>query len=183
MRVSIATKFGRMVTYHDRLLPVKSREPLITWSCEILWQTKTITYLIPQWLWPPNLAGWWLTLTLWSHGLARLWDQLKPLYLHKHCLLPPNVFQVDNLSWGSPTRKVTWSFKHMVLWPWGAYTQNASHNAVDMCSHEVTWQAENICHNVCGHKTDHSDDIPRGVLTHKFEWPLNKLVLWGHVTS
>ena len=30
-----ATKLDRMVTYSDGLSPLKSHEPLITWSCEI----------------------------------------------------------------------------------------------------------------------------------------------------
>ena len=31
----IATKLGRIVTYFDELLSIKSNEPLTTWSCEI----------------------------------------------------------------------------------------------------------------------------------------------------
>ena len=31
---------------------------LITWSFEIMWQTKTIISLLPECLWPPDLAGW-----------------------------------------------------------------------------------------------------------------------------
>ena len=34
-RVSMATKFGRMIASLDGLLPVMSHDPLITWSCEI----------------------------------------------------------------------------------------------------------------------------------------------------
>ena len=33
--VAKATKLGRMITYLDGLLPVKTRKPLITWSCKI----------------------------------------------------------------------------------------------------------------------------------------------------
>ena len=40
--VPIATKLARMVTYLEGLLPIKSRDTLITWSCKITWQTKTI---------------------------------------------------------------------------------------------------------------------------------------------
>ena len=35
----VATKLGRMITYLDRLLAIKSHDLLITWSCEITWQT------------------------------------------------------------------------------------------------------------------------------------------------
>ena len=41
--MSIATKLGKMVTYDERLLPIKSHDLLITWSCEITWQTKNIS--------------------------------------------------------------------------------------------------------------------------------------------
>ena len=35
-------------TQLDEVPPIRSHHPLITWSCEITWQTKT------QYLWPPN---------------------------------------------------------------------------------------------------------------------------------
>ena len=35
VRVPIATKLGRMITYLDGFLPEKSRNPLIMWSCNI----------------------------------------------------------------------------------------------------------------------------------------------------
>ena len=35
--------FDRMVTYLDGILPIKSHDPLITWSPEITWKTKAIT--------------------------------------------------------------------------------------------------------------------------------------------
>ena len=31
----MATKLGRMLTYLDELLLIKSHDPLIKWSCEI----------------------------------------------------------------------------------------------------------------------------------------------------
>ena len=40
--VPMASKLGRMVTYDDELLPVKSHDPLVTLSWEITWQTKII---------------------------------------------------------------------------------------------------------------------------------------------
>ena len=38
----MATKFGRVVACHEELPPMKSPEPLITWSCEITRKTKSI---------------------------------------------------------------------------------------------------------------------------------------------
>ena len=56
----MATKLGTVVTYHEVLPPIKSCNPLTAWSCKITWQTKTITFPLPQCLWRLNLAGWWL---------------------------------------------------------------------------------------------------------------------------
>ena len=50
IRVPMATKLGRIVTYFIR-------DPLITWFCQIAWQTKIISPL-PKCEWPPNLADW-----------------------------------------------------------------------------------------------------------------------------
>ena len=49
-----------MVAHLDGLLPIKSRDPLILWSCEIMWQTKTIIFPLSQCLWPNNLIEWWI---------------------------------------------------------------------------------------------------------------------------
>ena len=64
MRVSLAIKLGSMENYLDGLLSIKWHDPLITFSCKITWHTKTIISPLPLflWPWPPNLAGWWLTL-------------------------------------------------------------------------------------------------------------------------
>ena len=42
----MATKLVRMVTYHKRLLRKKLRNSLVTWSCLIKWQAKTIMSLL-----------------------------------------------------------------------------------------------------------------------------------------
>ena len=60
--VPMATKFGRTVTYLGGLPPIKLLDPSVTWSCKITWQTKIIISALPQCLWSPNLASWWLTL-------------------------------------------------------------------------------------------------------------------------
>ena len=38
-RVPMTTKLGKMVTYLDGLLPIKSHDPLIAWPCKVRWQT------------------------------------------------------------------------------------------------------------------------------------------------
>ena len=47
----------------DSLLPIKLYDHIITWFCEITWQTKNIVSPLPQCLWSQKLAGWWLTLS------------------------------------------------------------------------------------------------------------------------
>ena len=49
-------KCDRVVTYPKRLPSIYSRDPWMTRSCEITWQTKTIIFSLPQCLWPPNLV-------------------------------------------------------------------------------------------------------------------------------
>ena len=64
LRLFITTKLGSMVTYLKTLPSIKSRESLITWSCEIMWQTETIISPQIQCLLTPNLLEWWLTPTV-----------------------------------------------------------------------------------------------------------------------
>ena len=89
----ITTKLGMMASYLDRLLPIMSHNHSITWSFEIKWQTKNIIFLLPQWFWLPNLAGWIHTITVffsinsqdpWSRDLARSNDKLNMLHRHYH---------------------------------------------------------------------------------------------------
>ena len=94
--VSMAMTFGGMVTCHEGLLTIKSHNVLIMWSCKVMWQTKIIISLLPEWLWPPNLIEWW-------HTLRHL---KKKSYIHMN----------DNLTWWVTTYKlhqplITWSCK------------------------------------------------------------------------
>ena len=117
----MATKLRRMVTYFEGLLPIKSHDSLIKFSDKIMWHTKTITSTLPQWCpGPLYLVEWWLTMkgfhplsdiTLWSGGLERSRDKLKPLHFHCH-----NVYRRQE-------REVTWQFEKLLfplsheLWP------------------------------------------------------------------
>ena len=79
------------------LSSIKSHDPLVMWSYEIMWQTETShlhhhnAYDHQTCLWPLNIAEWRLTLKgtyPQSHmtsklcGLARQCDKSKILYLH-----------------------------------------------------------------------------------------------------
>ena len=54
----MSTKLTKEVTYHERLLPIKSHDLLVMWSCDITWQTKTIISPLPLDLWLTNVTGW-----------------------------------------------------------------------------------------------------------------------------
>ena len=121
----MTTKLGRMVTYFEGLLTIRSLIPLITWCCKVTWQTKTIISPIPQCLWPPNLLGWWLTLscsdpqsysTLWSHDSAKSRDKQKLSYIHYYKAYNHQTWQNgDHLPWGAPIVIATWPFNHVIL--------------------------------------------------------------------
>ena len=51
----MTTRLVRRVNYFERLLPIKSCDYIITWSCEFRGQTENISSL-PKCLWPQNLA-------------------------------------------------------------------------------------------------------------------------------
>ena len=61
-KVPMATRLGRIVTYVDGLLPIKSHDHLVIRSWEITWQSKSIISSLPLCLWPPKFLKWWLTL-------------------------------------------------------------------------------------------------------------------------
>ena len=113
----MATKRGRVATDHEGLPPMKSHYPLITWFCEITWQTETLISLLSLCLWPPNFR-WWAyahkVTWYWSRGLGRLHDKLKNFFPLPEPLWPLNLGDVDLSCW-APTHKVTWRFDQGVL--------------------------------------------------------------------
>ena len=91
---------------------------MIIWSCKITWQIKTIISSLPQCLWLPYLAGWWITLSgfyRFSHARSR--HKLKTyLYYHIISLLPrgredhvlhpyPPLFSVTKRKKGNKEKK------------------------------------------------------------------------------
>ena len=123
-RVPMATKLDRIVTYLDGILPIKSHDSFITWSWEIMLQTKTTISPIPQCLWPPNLVGRWLTLS-GSHPQSYLnIDHLVLLnqvtnwkhYIFHYCIAYDHqTWQSCDLPWGAPIIVFTWPFNYVVL--------------------------------------------------------------------
>ena len=88
--MAIVTKLRRMVTYLTGLLPMILLDLLVTWSCEVMWQTKSIISPIPRCLWPASLAeGVSYHKGSHPHGPLITWSseimwQTKTLYQHYH---------------------------------------------------------------------------------------------------
>ena len=115
----IATKLGRVVTYHKGLPPIKSHDPLITCSFEITWQTGNIISLlhIPT----ATKLGRMMTyserllfITLLNPLLTRscniTWQINTIIFPLPQCLQPLKL-----TGWGLPMRgSYTWS--HITLW-------------------------------------------------------------------
>ena len=102
----MVTKIGRLVTNHERLLPITSHDTLIMWFFKITWETRTFISLLSQCLWPPNLAGLWLTISgsrskillfFWSRGLTRSREKLKAVYPHYHSVYSSRNWGVGDL--------------------------------------------------------------------------------------
>ena len=75
----MTTKLGRTITFLKQLPLIKLLDSFVMSSWYVAWQTETIISPLLQWLSPPNLILWWLTLrgsyfyshlSFWLHGLA-----------------------------------------------------------------------------------------------------------------
>ena len=82
-------------------------------SCSSI--TKNVISPVPHSLWPPNFAGWWFFLRssypysylmVRSRGPAKLWDKLKPLYLHYCSAYGQQTWQDGDFTWKAATHKV-----------------------------------------------------------------------------
>ena len=116
----MAAKLGRMVTNFEGLLPIMLLNPLVTWSCEIKRQTKTILSPLLQCLCPPHLARMWFTMrgfhlqshmTLWLRSLARSRDTLKSYLLYNNAY-GNKIWQGSDLSWAAFTHV----YDHVIMW-------------------------------------------------------------------
>ena len=136
--MSIPTKLDRVGIYNEELLPIKPHDPLVTWSCEITWPTKTTTSLLPQclcsyqsWQDVTNLGGLLPMLldplVTWSCKIT--WHS-KPLYLHYHDAYGLQTWHGCHLRWGVLTHKVK-SYVPLITW---------------FC--EILWQVVASTHNV-----------------------------------
>ena len=88
-RVPMATKLGKMGTYFERLLTIKSFYALITWSCKVTWQ-KNPLYL------------YYISIMANKHGtMMTSIDGLQPIMSHDPLITWPCEI------WGSLTEGVS----------------------------------------------------------------------------
>ena len=128
----MATKLGRVVTYHEGLPSTKLHDPLVTQSCKIIWQTKIFISPLLQCLGTmPNLAGWWKLLLIKSHYPSFMWScgiswKTKTLKSSlPQCLWPPNL--------------VVW---WLVVAYYEGVSLTKSHDSLIMLSWEITWRTK-----------------------------------------
>ena len=74
IRKTMATKLGSIITYLDGILPIKSHEALISWSCEIMWQTQSVVSLPSKRLLPAMMTFLDGLLQIKSHGSIITWS-------------------------------------------------------------------------------------------------------------
>ena len=86
---------------------MKSRDTLITWLWKVTWQTKITIPPTKVWWMVTSLRGFYLQghMTLWSCGLARSCDKLKPLCLHYHIAFGHQTWQDGDLFWAAFTHQ------------------------------------------------------------------------------
>ena len=96
---------------------------MITLSCKVIKSISAAVSLLPQELWPLNLAKWWLTIrnlnpwshtTLWTRDHVGSRDKLKTFYIHYHNTYGHQTWQGGCAQWGVSIHKVI-----MTLWSRG----------------------------------------------------------------
>ena len=109
--------------FTDEPLLIKSYDPLITWSCKIAWQTRTYLHydsVYGHQTWQDGNLSWWALaisnhMTLWSLGLRRSRDKLKPIYLDYYSSYSRQTWENGDLPWEVSTHKVIWRFDYVAL--------------------------------------------------------------------
>ena len=110
----MVTKLRRMVSYLEELLPIKSYDASILWSCKVMWQTKIITP-------PPECLGP-VVLPIKSHYSLITWS-LEIMWQTNHYIFNTTVLIVHQ----------TWQIVDFKLL-----------EAVVRWSCKITWQTQTI---------------------------------------
>ena len=120
----MATKRGRVMTYLGWLLPIRSHDHIITWSCNITWQTKIITYPLIK-----CICIWLSVLAEWGYTVRSF--------------LPQAIVNYFSCCITTTTRPMATKRGKVVTY-YKKLQPVKSHNLLNTWSHEVTWLIKNI---------------------------------------
>ena len=147
----MAIKLGRMITYPDELLSIKS---LTFWSRCLVRSHDRLNWLYLHYhsvcghhMWQDGNLPWWaLNMALWLHGVVRSRDNLKS-YLHYHSACDHNTRQDGDLPWGVST--------HNFTRPIGCWACDLER------SHDKLKPLYLHYHSTCDHNPRQDGDLPR----------------------
>ena len=189
------------VTYLEGLLSIKSHSSWITWSREIMWQIKIITFYYH------NAYGH----QIWQDG-DFAWQTKNIIYLHNQFgAYGYQTWEDFNLLWWAPVHKVIWCFDHLVLEDnVTKQNHNILHTKVPMTtkldrivtyfegllpiksfdaftiwlvkSHEQTKPLHLHYYSSYSYQNLREADLPWLFPTHKFTWPSSHIVLENYMT-
>ena len=164
----------------------------------VLWD-HVKNFKLPEYIWPPNLVGWWLpwgtpthrvTRPIWSGGLVRSRDKLKPLYLHYHSAFVHQSWQDGDLPWRNATHKVSWPYN--ATWSLGPLYHVPWYIIYHYMYHYILYYARSCdklkllylyYHNPHGHQAWYGGDWPWGVPSHNITQLFDHVVLRDRVTN
>ena len=119
VEVLMVTKVGKLVTGHEGL-PFMLLHPLVTWCCQITWQTNTYLHYRNIYDHKTRQGGGllWQLFIMWVYYhvvFVRSHDKLKTLYLHYRNAYGHKAWQYDDLLWVTSTHKIIWPYNHIVV--------------------------------------------------------------------
>ena len=122
----VATKLSRVGKNDEELPSINSHNPLMTWSCKVMWNIRPVISLLQQGLRQLNLVGWWLTMRSFQPQICTTLWTTWPLINQKH------ISTTSIRMATTPGRVVTYNEKLKVRRP------------LSMWSCKVTWQSKYI---------------------------------------
>ena len=67
----VATKLGRVSIYNEELYSINLQNLLITWSCKVMRNIRSVISLLQRGQCSQNLASWWLTTRRSTHKFTQ----------------------------------------------------------------------------------------------------------------
>ena len=156
------------MTYLDWLLPMKSDDYIITWSCKIKWQTKIMIYPLIHCLWLSILAED-IQCGVPFHEVTGSFDHVV-LQIHVkyfRCCITTAIRTLLNLTRWRLTIRIFNPLSHITLWRSGHVKSRNKLKTFYLYYHDTygpqTWQG--------GY-------MQWGVSFHSVSWPFDHVVWW-----